>query len=132
MPALSDGEIMKKLAFVLLVAMLAHPAKAEQWMASDQWTVGWLGHVCSSFEVEDKLICGAYLQGFFAGQHAEALTPHRSEPRSIKAFCRPPTLTLEEIAKLVSEFALQHPKAASDNAHFALADYFAKVWACHK
>ncbi|WP_394729509.1 Rap1a/Tai family immunity protein [Altererythrobacter sp. GH1-8] len=123
---------MKRFGLLVLLMVFATPTKAEQWMAEDQWTVGWLGNVCSSFEIEDKLICGAYLQGFFAGQQAEAMTSKRSDPKSILAFCRPPNLTVEQIAELVSKFALEHPNAAFENAHFALADHFEKIWPCEK
>ena len=121
---------MKNCLLVFVLLSSAVPLQAQQWIEPDQWSLRWLGNVCSSFEVEDKLICGSYLQGVFAGQQAEVQARDKSQTPIPEAFCRPADMTIEQMAKIVSKFALEQADASTQNAHIALARHFSQIWPC--
>lgn len=124
---------MKKYLGLAMASFLLVPqANAQEWATEKQWTYAWLGQVCASIDLEDILVCGSYLQGFFGGQRTEVEHQGLHSSSKEQSFCRPIDLTIEQISRLVADDARERPGSSILDAHRAVSELFRREWPCEK
>jgi hypothetical protein len=121
---------MIRMAIAVLAGALvvSGPVEAKKWNGDGAWSAGWLVEVCGSEELEDQLICIAYIRGIRAGAYMEAYG--RDGDPTPKSFCLPDGVETEQVAQVYVKRVSEHPEDFKLPADVVVGSVISQTWPC--